>query len=265
MLLDTPLPRRRVRAALGESAHRVAALASHNALLRLRDPGQAISYLVMPMVLMLVFKPLYVRAVEAGAVQAVTGMLVMFSVFAIAIAGNSIMIERTWRTWDRMRASRATSTELLLGKVLPIFALMVAQQVILLGYGCLVIGLPVPRAPLLVAAAIAVWAFALLSVAALLASVVRSQGDLSMVCDIGALALSSIGGALVPLALMPEWLQVLARFSPGYWALAMLQAAVRGDAGGVLGPAAVLLALGLVTGVLAARRISRGWDRSRLL
>lgn len=264
MLLDlSPHAGRRV--ALTESLHRIGALARHNALLRLRDPGQTISYLVMPMVLMLVFKPLYVRAVDAGVTQAVTGLLVMFSVFAIAIAGNSIMIERTWHTWDRMRASQASSTELLLGKIVPIFVLMVAQQTILLVYGCLVIGLPIPSAPLLVAAAIMVWAFALLSLAALLASVVRSQGELSMICDVGALTLSSIGGALIPLSLMPDWAVLLAHLSPGYWALIMLQAAVRADPAGMVVPALVLLALGVVTGMFAARRISRGWGRSRML
>ncbi len=264
MLLDTA-PRTGRREALVGSAYRVGALAKHNALLRLRDPGQTISYLVMPMVLMLVFKPLYVRSVAAGELQAVTGLLVMFSVFAIAIAGNSIMIERTWRTWDRLRVSQASSTELLVGKILPIFVLMVAQQSILLVYGCLVIGLPFPAEPLLVAVAIAIWAFALLSMAALLASVVRSQGDLSMICDVGALTLSSVGGALVPLSLMPEWLQFLAQVSPGYWALFLLQAAVGGDVGGMVVPAAVLLVLGLVTGAFAARRIARGWGRTRLL
>jgi ABC-2 type transport system permease protein len=260
----TPLPARGPDALAG-SLHRVGVLARHNTLLRLRDPGQAISYVVMPMVLMLVLKPLYVRAVEAGTTAAATGLLVMFSVFAIAIAGNSVMIERTWHTWDRVRVTRATPAELLAGKVIPIFVLMVGQQVILLLYGCLVIGMPFPAAPHLVALAIAVWAFALLSMAALLAAVVRSQGELSMICDVGALTISAVGGALAPLALMPDWLQVVAHLSPGFWALTMLQAAVAGDAVAMVLPIAVLLTLGLVTGAFAARRIARGWGRSRLL
>jgi ABC-2 type transport system permease protein len=253
------------RGSLRDSAYRIGALARHTTLIRLRDPGQTISYIVMPMVLMLVLKPLYVRSVDAGATQTVTGLLVMFSVFAIAIAGNSIITERTWHTWDRLRVSRASSAELLLGKAVPIFVLMVTQQTILLIYGCLAIGLPVPRAPLLVVVAIMIWAFALLAIAALLAAVVRSQGDLSMICDVGAMTLSSIGGALVPLTLMPGWLQLAAHLSPGYWALIMLQAAVRGDLGGMAEPAAVLVVVGLVTGAFAARRLARGWGRSRLL
>ncbi|MEV7965873.1 ABC transporter permease [Sphaerisporangium sp. NPDC088356] len=250
---------------LRDAGYRVAAMAKHNTTIRLRDPGQMISYVVMPMVLMLVLKPLYVRAVEGGATKVVTGLLVMFSVFAISIAGNAILAERTWRTWDRLRVSKASATELLLGKTIPIFVVMVVQQTILLIYGCLVIGLPVPRSLGYVALAMAIWAFTLLSIGAALAAIVRSHGELSVISDVGALTLSSLGGALVPLSIMPEWAQIAAHVSPGYWALIMLQAAVRGDAAGLLAPAGVLLAIGVVSGTFAVRRLTRGWGRSRLL
>ncbi|GAA4534357.1 MULTISPECIES: ABC transporter permease [Nonomuraea] len=248
-----------------DALYRISAMARHNTIIRLRDPGQAISYVVMPMVLMLVLKPLYVRAVDGGATQVSTGLMVMFSVFAISLAGNAILSERTWRTWDRLRVSRAAAAELLVGKILPIFAIMVVQQVLLLTYGCLVIGLPVPSAPHYVLAAILIWAFALLALGALLAAIVRSHGELSVICDVGALTLSSLGGALVPLSLMPEWAQLVAPASPGYWALNLMQAAVRGDLAGMLPSAAILLAIGLAAGAFAARRLARGWGRGGLI
>ncbi|MBN6053813.1 ABC transporter permease [Nonomuraea sp. RK-328] len=268
MLLDSA-PRDSTRPAgapartsrLLDAAYRIGALARHNATLRLRDPGQMISYIVMPMVLMLVLKPLYVRAVDGGAAQVATGLMVMFSVFAISLVGNSILSERTWRTWDRLRVSRAPAPELLIGKTLPLFVVMVVQQTVLLVYGCLAIGLPVPPNPVYVLLAIMVWAFALLAIGALLATVVRSHGELSVISDVGALTLSSLGGALVPLSIMPEWAQLAAHVSPGYWALSMMQAAVRGDAAGAAPPAGVLLAIGLVAGAFAARRLARGWGR----
>ncbi|MEO3854511.1 ABC transporter permease [Acrocarpospora sp. B8E8] len=264
MLLDTGY-RAGPIAALRESVYRIGALAGHNTTIRLRDPGQMISYLVMPMVLMLVLKPLYVRAVEGGTTKVVTGLLVMFSVFAISIAGNAILAERTWKTWDRLRVSRAPAAELLLGKTLPIYLVMVVQQAVLLGYGCLVIGLPIPSNIPLVLMSILVWAFTLLAIGALLAAIVRSHGELSVISDVGALTLSSLGGALVPLSLMPEWAQVAAHVSPGYWALEMLQAAVAGDTAGTLLPAAILLGIALIAGAFAIRRLTRGWGRGGLL
>jgi ABC-2 type transport system permease protein len=224
-----------------------------------------ISYIVMPMVLMIVLKPLYVKAVDGGATQVVTGLLVMFSVFAVAIAGSSITVERHWRTWDRLRVTNASVTELLIGKTFPIFVIMFVQQSILVVYGCLVIGLPMPHSWLHVVAAIAIWAFTLLAIGAALATVVRSLGELGVISDVGAMVLSSMGGALVPLSIMPVWAQWAAHVSPGYWALTMLQAAIRGDAGAMLLPAAILLTLGLVAGTFAVRRLTRGWGRSKLL
>lgn len=269
MLLDTTAaaPARRATAfdAFGDSVYRISALVRHNILIRLRDPGQMISYVVMPMVLMIVLKPLYVKAVASGTTQVVTGLLVMFSVFAIAIAGSTIMVERHWQTWDRLRASRAPGFELLAGKIIPIFVVMVAQQSILLVYGCAVIGLPVPHNIGLVAVSILVWAFSLLSIGAALATIARSLGELGVISDVGALTISSLGGALVPLSVWPVWAQQAAHASPGYWALRMLQAAIRGDGQGMVLPAVILLALGLVAGVFAVRRLTRGWGRTRLL
>jgi ABC-2 type transport system permease protein len=264
MLLDTPY-RAGTLATARESLYRIGAVVRHNTIIRLRDPGQMISYIALPMVLMVVLKPLYVRAVDGGATQVVTGLLVMFSVFAIAIAGSSITVERHWRTWDRLRSTRAPATELLLGKTIPIFVVMFVQQAILLVYGCLVIGLPVPRSLGYVALAVAVWAFTLLAVGAALATIVRSLGELGMITDIGAMVLSSMGGALVPLSIMPGWAQVAAHVSPGYWALSLMQAAIRGDGAAMLLPAGILLALGAVAGTFAVRRLTRGWGRSKLL
>lgn len=279
MLLDTPdidvapagvhafdgFDRPAGRGGITDSAFRIWAIVRHNLIIRMRDPGQMISYIAMPMILMLVLKPLYIRAVDGGDVQVVTGLLVMFSVFAIAIAGNSILVERHWQTWDRLRQTTASSTEMLLGKTIPIFVLMLLQQSILFVYGCLVIGIPMPHSIGYVVLAIAVWAFSLLAVGAALSTVARSLGELGVISDVGAMVLSSMGGALVPLSIMPGWAQAAAHVSPGYYALRMMKAAIRGDSSGVLVPAAVLLVLGLVAGTYAVWRLARGWGRTRLL
>jgi ABC-2 type transport system permease protein len=248
-----------------EATYRIGVLIRHNTLMRLRDPGQMISYVALPMVIMLMFKPLYEKALGTGTVQVVTGPLVMFSVFTLAIVGNSILVEREWRTWDRLRTSSASAFELLLGKTVPVFVILLVQQSVLLVYGCLVIGLPLPRSIGYVALAIVVWGLTLLAIGAALATVMRSHAELGVVSDLGAIVLSAIGGALVPVSLMPGWAQLLAHFSPGYWALRMLQAAVAGDSAATLLPAAVLLAIALVAGLFAIRRIARGWGRSDLL
>jgi len=252
----------------GDVPYRTGALVKHNLILRLRDPGQLISYMVTPMVLMLLLKPLYTKAysgpLNGGVVQAVTGQMVMFSVFAMAIVGNSIFIEREWRTWDRLRASSATKGELLVGKSLPVYAVLVLQQIVLIYYGCLVVGMPAPKSVGLLVLGVAVWGFTLMAMGSALATLVRSRGDLMMASDVGSIAVSALGGALLPVALMPGWARHVAPVSPGYWGLRMTQAAVNGHAGEMMRAASICLAIGVAAGSVAAYRLARGWGRSRL-
>lgn len=253
---------------LADAARRVGWLIRHQAIMRVRDPGQVISYILTPMILMLVFKPLYQRAfagTSQGTMQVVTGPLIMFSVFTLAIIGNSILVEREWHTWDRLRTSSASTAEILAGKMIPVYLVVVFQQAVLIAYGCLVVGLPLPKSLPLVALAVCVWALALLSLGAAMATVLRSHAELGMVSDIGAITISALGGALVPVSIMPGWAAAAAHASPGYWALRMLQAAVRGDAGGTVRPAALLLGGAVLAGGFALYRLARGWGRSHLL
>jgi len=88
---------------------------------------------------------------------------------------------------------------------------------------------------------------------------------MGLVSDVGAIVVSALGGALVPVSLMPGWARFAAHGSPGYWALSMLQAAVRGDTMGTVRPAGILLAIALAAGGFAIWRMARGWGRSDLL
>ncbi|MFI6480500.1 ABC transporter permease [Nonomuraea sp. NPDC050663] len=230
---------------------RIAALVSHNVRLRLRDPAHLVSYLVMPMVLIPLFRPLY-----GEAAQPVTGLLVMFSVLLMADVAMATLSERLWHTWDRLRASGAGLAELVAGKALPVLAMVLAQQVVLILYGMAVLGLEVRSA--LWIPAVAAWSFALLGVGTALGTLVRSPGELSAVCNIAALAVSGLGGALVPVAMLPGWAQALAPLSPGYWATTGLKAALRGDPAGTAGPVGVLLAVGAAAWIVAWWRFKRG-------
>jgi ABC-2 type transport system permease protein len=74
--------------------------------------------------------------------------------------------------------------------------------------------------------------------------------------------LSSLGGALVPLAALPHWVRAVAPASPGYWASSTLHAALAGDAGRTLECCGVLLAFAVGFGALAGRQLRRTAVRS---
>lgn len=249
-----------------DSLVRISALVRYNAILRLRDPSQFISYLVTPMIFMVLFQPLYAKSLHSSPAQAVTGQLVMFSVFAMAIVGNAIFVEREWRTWDRLRASRAGRTELLIGKAVPVFLVLLLQQAVLICFGIVVLGMSLPlRSVPLLLLGMCVWGIMLLGLGAVLATIVRSRGDLIVASDVGAITISSIGGTILPVSLMPGWAQWLAPVSPGYWGLGMLRAAINDNAGGMVRPLLVCLAIAVATGAFATYRLAHGWGRSHLV
>ncbi|OIV38129.1 hypothetical protein BIV57_07365 [Mangrovactinospora gilvigrisea] len=238
---------------------RLAALLRHNLLLVRREPGPQISRLVMPLVLLAVLQPLY-RTVGTTA-EAATGMMVMFAMLAVSVIGSGILVERLWRTWTRLHATPARPAEILLAKALPAYALLLLQQALVVAFAVAVFGMPL-RHPVLLAAAIAVWCAVLLCVGALLGSLVRSPAALSSVQDIVGLLCTAVGGALVPLTVLPHWVRAAAPASPGYWAVGMLRSALAGSPGATGRDAAVLGALGVVAAVLAGRRLT--WSRTHV-
>ncbi|TCK22294.1 ABC transporter permease [Pseudonocardia endophytica] len=238
--------------------HRTEVMARHNLTLQLRDPAQLISYVLIPMVLMVLLRPLYDAVGGVDGTQAALGPLVMFSVYAMVIVGNSILVERHWRTWEQLHTTQARRIEVLVAKAVPVYLLVILQQLVLIGYGCLVAGLEFPPNIGYVVAAVAIWAFTLLAIGTALGTVLPDFPQLAMVGDLSAIGFGALGGALAPVDLMPGWVQAIAPFTPVYWALSLLRAAVVGDLAGAVVPALVCLAIGLAAGCVAVYRVSRG-------
>lgn len=254
---------------LPDAGFRMTALVRHNTTLMLREPGPVVSRLVQPLVLITLMHPLYAAALaaqgaQAGTVQVVTGMLVMFSLLALSVVGTGIMTERAWRTWDRLRATQARAAELLGAKAIPAFALLVVLQAEVIGFGAAAFGLRV-RDPALLAAAVASWALALLGIGMALGAMLRSQSELNVAYDIGGILFSALGGALIPPAELPGWARAIAPSSPGYWAMGALRSALDGQATATLRDTAVLAGIAVAACALAAWRMSRNPARSRLL
>jgi ABC-2 type transport system permease protein len=254
---------------LPDAGFRMTTLVRHNTTLMLREPGPVISRLVQPLVLITLMHPLYAAALaaegaQAGTVQVVTGMLVMFSLLALSVVGTGIMTERAWRTWDRLRATPARAAELLGAKAVPAFAMLVVLQTEVIGFGVVAFGLRV-RDPALLALAVASWALALLGIGMALGATLRSQSELNVAYDIGGILFSALGGALIPSGELPGWARAIAPASPGYWAMGALRSALHGQAAVALRDAAVLTGVAAAACALAAWRMSRSSPRSRLL
>jgi ABC-2 type transport system permease protein len=79
----------------------------------------------------------------------------------------------------------------------------------------------------------------------------RSPAQLSAAGDVFALLTTVLGGALVPVNLLPGWMRAVAPASPGYWALDAYRAALAGTPSQLGRPLAMLGVFALV-GVGAA-------------
>ena len=226
---------------------RLAAEVRNQTVLLARDPGPMIGYTAMGLLLITATRPLYAAlgrlipvSASGGTDQAAAGMAVMFSLFALKVGAAHLLNERTWHTWDRLLASPASFAEILVGKALPIFTAIAAQQALLFGFAAAAFGLH-PRAGWWALAACALtWSACVLLLGLGASTLARSPAQLSAAADIFALLTTVLGGAIVPVILLPGWLRDIAPASPGYWALDAYRCALTATAGQLVRPLAML-------------------------
>jgi ABC-2 type transport system permease protein len=204
----------------------------HTSVLLARDPGIVLTYAVMSAVLLVVLRPVYTRLAAPGTpsiLQETPGMAVFFTLLALDMAGQVMLSERTWNTWDRLRASRAGSLAVLTGKALPLTGVFFLQQTVLFAFAAAAFGLDLPAGAWRLPVMGVCWAMCVTTCGLALGVWVRTQGQLAAIADIVALLITCLSGCLVPLPILPGWVRAIAPYSPGYWASRGFQASVTGD------------------------------------
>jgi ABC-2 type transport system permease protein len=242
------------------STVRLAAEIRHQSTLLARDPGPLIGYTVMGLLLITATRPLYgalgrlgTGNAESGIDLAAAGMAVMFSLFALKVGAAQLLNERTWHTWDRLRSSPAGFGEILVGKSLPILAAIAVQQAVLFGFAAAAFGLRPQAGWWALGVCALAWSACVLFLGLGASTLARTPAQLSAAGDIFALLTTVLGGALVPVNLLPGWMRAVAPASPGYWALAAYRAALTGDPGQLARPLAMLGVFALIgIGIAAA-------------
>jgi ABC-2 type transport system permease protein len=191
-----------------------------------RDPTPLIILIAMPLIVLPIFRSTF-RAVlvlsgrphASGAEFAVPGEVVQFLFYLSPTVGFAFFREHGWGTWERLRASAATSAEIITGKALPMVALGAAQLVVLFGVGVLLLDLHVRGS---VAGVVVVSAALLACVVALgvaITAISRTIQQVSAFGYLGATVFGAVGGALVPFSTLPGWVRAIAPVTPQYWAM----------------------------------------------
>jgi ABC-type Na+ efflux pump permease subunit len=145
---------------------------------------------------------------------------VMFAFFLVLTVGWLFVAERRQGTLKRLRAAPLSRTQILLGKLLPCYALSVAQGFILLGAGRVVFGMNWGPHPLWLVPLVLATSLAAMGMALLVAAVARTETQVSIYGTLLVLVLAGLSGAMMGnRELMPEQMQTISRITPHAWAL----------------------------------------------
>ncbi|MEU4559554.1 ABC transporter permease [Actinoplanes sp. NPDC023936] len=245
------------------------AMVRHEWRVQRRELAPVAMLTIMPVVLITVLLPTYENALAqdargvGAAEHAVPGFAVMFALFLAAHAGMTFFRDHAWHTWMRLRTLPVPASTLVTAKLVVPFLLVLFQLVAVFAVGAALFDLRVRGSLAGLVLVLTVFAACVLALSVLAVAVCRTVVHLAAVTNVGTLVLSGLGGALVPVVLLPGWLQPLAPLTPSYWAMRSLQTVVSDGAGltGVLPPLGVLGAM--TAGVAAVGAVLLRPDRPK--
>jgi ABC-2 type transport system permease protein len=178
----------------------------------------------------------------------------MFMLFMGLGAAGGFLDEREQGTLSRLLATPTSRTVLVIGKVAGIFATVILQAAIMIGFGVFLFHVPWGDDPLGVIMIITSFALATTGLGIMVSALARTRGQVSAITAVGATSMAMLGGAYWPLDIVSPAMRVMALFTPVGWAMTGLtDIVVRSQGAGqailpssvLLGMAAVFLAVGV--------------------
>ena len=181
-----------------------------------------------------------------GVVWAVMGCTVGFAI--------SLVIERARGTLVRLRTAPITPSKILAGKGLACFATTIALEIMILSLGILGFGVRPDSFVLLILACLCV-STAFVGIMMLLSVIGKTEQAAGGIGWAVMLVMAMIGGGMIPLMFLPQWLQTVSHISPVKWSILALEGAIwRGFSfTEMLTPCIVLIGVGLACFALGLR------------
>lgn len=146
------------------------------------------------------------------------GYTVMFVFFIVLTIAQSILTEKQEGTFRRLLAAPLSRAALLGGKLLPYYLVVLLQVAIMFAIGRLFFGMDLGEASGLVLVTLAL-AAAATSLGLLVAALGKTYAQVSGFATLAILLMAALGGSMVPLFVMPQFMQDLARITPHFWAI----------------------------------------------
>lgn len=191
--------------------------------------------------------------------QSSPGMIVQFTLFGLVSSAMIVVLERRGGTLQRLMTTSMPRSAVLAGHFLAMFITILAQEILLVLFGQLALGLNYFSQPLavgLILVALALW---VASLGLLIGAAVKAQEQVILWAMVAMFVFSALGGAWFPLEGAGPAFAALGRVLPSAWAMNGFQnILLRGlGAQAALLPAAVLGGYALLFFSLAAWRFLR--------
>jgi ABC-2 type transport system permease protein len=176
--------------------------------------------------------------------QASPGILVQFAIFSLVVSAQMLVQERKTHTLQRMLTTSMRPWEIVAGHLLAMFAVVMTQEILLIVFGQLVLGVNYSSATfgtLLMAMALGLW----VSTMGLLIGVFAKGEEQVILFSLMAMFLfSALGGTWFPLEVAGKAFITVGRLTPSAWAMTGFQnILIRGQGlESVWLPAGILLA-----------------------
>ena len=150
----------------------------------------------------------------------------MFGAFFVVVPlSNTFISERQQGTLRRLRSTNLGSLTLLMGKLVPYFAINQLQVLLMLLAGCYLVpllggqALQINGSLLLLALMAAAVSVCALGLALLIAVSSSTTEQATLLGGTGNIILAALGGIMIPKFVMPAAMQSIAQWSPMSWGL----------------------------------------------
>ncbi len=191
--------------------------------------------------------------------QASPGILVMFAIFGLMVSGQTLVQERKSRTLQRMMTTSMRAWQIVAGHLLAMFAVVFFQEILLVVFGQLALGVNYAREPLgtlAVSIGLGLW----LAASGLLIGVLAKNDSQVVLFSLVAMFIfSALGGLWFPLEASSGAFAAIGKAMPSAWAMDGYQnILIRGlGLSSVLVPTGILLAYALGFFALAVWRFRK--------
>jgi len=149
----------------------------------------------------------------------VPGFTVMFVFFLVNFMARSLLHEREQGTLTRLMIAPISSTSLLIGKTVPFLLISIIQTVLLFGCGVVLYQMTLGSQPWLMIPVILSTSLAATGMGLWVATLVKTEAQVSAYGNLVVIGLAGIGGCLMPRSWLPEFMQQFSLITPHAWAV----------------------------------------------